>query len=83
MGRVSDFLKEGVGAVRITSGVGVLVIIWLIIGLVAAWQRGHLMTEDATCGSVGSTVATILVGPLNYVGVNPAIDCSQIPQPSQ
>ncbi|QVQ54544.1 hypothetical protein J4H86_13285 [Spiractinospora alimapuensis] len=70
---------------RIASVVGVLVVLWLLIGVAAAWQRGYLITEDASCASVGSTVTTILIGPLNYVGVNPAVDCSEwdVPQPSQ
>lgn len=69
---------------RIASVVGVLVVLWLLIGVAAAWQRDYLITEDASCASVATTVTTILVGPLNYIGVNPAIDCSEleIPEPS-
>jgi hypothetical protein len=33
------------------------------------------------CAGLGTTLLTIVVGPLNYVGVNPKIDC-KIPQPS-
>jgi hypothetical protein len=59
------------------------VVIWLIIGAIAAGQRGYYSTSDPDCGSTGSTVATIFVGPLNYVGVNPQVDCPSAPQPSE
>lgn len=60
----------------------VIVVIWLIIGAFAAGQRGYYQSSDADCGSVGSTVVTILAGPLNYIGVNPEIDCPELPEPS-
>jgi hypothetical protein len=63
-------------------GVPVIVLIWLLIGLFAAGQRGYLAT-DHDCASFGSTIVTILVGPLNYVGVNPEIDCPELPEPSE
>lgn len=65
------------------SVLGVLVVLWLLIGVFAAWQRGYLTMDEASCASVGSTVSTVLVGPLNYLGVNPAIDCPDVPEPSQ
>ncbi len=59
-----------------------LVIIWLLIGVVAAAQRDYFSGSDATCAKAGTIVATIAVGPLNYVGVNPKIKC-QTPEPSK
>lgn len=69
---------------RTTSIGTVFVIIWLIIGAVASWQRGYITTEP-TCATVSSTVITIVAGPLNYIGVNPEIDCPELetPQPSE
>ncbi|MGH3679977.1 MAG: hypothetical protein ACRDT2_06955 [Natronosporangium sp.] len=64
-------------------GIPVVVIIWLVIGAVAAAQRGYYSNSDQDCGSVGSTLVTILVGPLNYVGVNPEVECPSVPEPSE
>jgi hypothetical protein len=61
----------------------VIVVIWLLIGALAAGQRGYYQQSDPDCGSLGSTVVTILAGPLNYVGVNPEIDCPDVPEPSE
>jgi hypothetical protein len=60
----------------------VFVIIWLLIGLVAAVQRGSFST-DQDCESVGSILVTIFVGPLNYIGVNPEVECPSLPEPSE
>jgi hypothetical protein len=60
----------------------VVVLVWLLIGLAAAAQRHYFSGSDATCAKVGTTLVTIVAGPLNYVGANPKIDCSA-PQPSK
>ncbi|WP_460724066.1 hypothetical protein [Nocardia heshunensis] len=62
-----------------------LVVIWLIIGAVAAGQRHYYDNRPTNCASTGTVAVTILAGPLNYAGVNPKIhDCDvKIPQPSQ
>jgi hypothetical protein len=65
--------------VRIGSA---LVIIWLLIGVFAAYQRDYFAGSDANCAKAGTIAATIAVGPLNYVGVNPKIKCS-VPEPSK
>jgi membrane protein YdbS with pleckstrin-like domain len=65
--------------VRIIS---VLVVLWLLIGALAAWQRKYFSGSDANCAKVGTVVVTVLAGPLNYVGVNPKISCS-LPEPSK
>jgi hypothetical protein len=62
---------------------GVLVIVWLVIGAFAAFQRGYFGDDrNVNCKTGGDTVLTIVAGPLNYVGVNPKVDC-KVPQPSK
>lgn len=68
--------------------VGVLVVVWLLIGAVAAGQRGYFGDDrEVSCGTVGDTLLTVVAGPLNYVGVNPKVDCDELPddlpQPSE
>jgi hypothetical protein len=61
---------------------GVLLVIWLIIGAIAAGQRHYYSKDAATsCASASTIVVTIVAGPLNYFGVNPKVDC-KLPQPS-
>ncbi len=58
---------------------GLIVLIWLIIGAIAAGQRGYFGSSSATCAHAGNIIATIAAGPLNYVGVNPKISCHLSP----
>lgn len=60
----------------------VIVLIWLIIGAVAAGQRGYYNGGDASCAKAGTILVTIIAGPLNYVGANPRVNC-EVPQPSK
>jgi membrane protein YdbS with pleckstrin-like domain len=60
--------------------VGVLLVIWLIIGAIAAGQRGYYSSAKSNCASVATIAVTVLAGPLNYAGVNPKAGC---PQPSK
>jgi hypothetical protein len=63
----------------------IIVVVWLVIGVVAAAQRGYFGNDnDVSCKEVGDTALTIVAGPLNYVGVNPKIKCKKIdtPKPS-
>jgi membrane protein YdbS with pleckstrin-like domain len=72
-------------ATRTTSGsriITIIVLAWLLIGLAAAAQRNYFSGSDASCAKVGTTLVTIVAGPLNYVGANPKIDCAA-PQPSK
>lgn len=62
---------------------GVIVLIWLLIGVVAAYQRGYFSTSETNCATAGSIALTVVVGPLNYAGVNPKVTDCNIPQPSQ
>ncbi|QGN59228.1 hypothetical protein [Nostocoides sp. HKS02] len=61
--------------------IGILVILWLVVGVVATYQRGYFATDPSNCAKAGTIVATVVAGPLNYLGVNPKISCV-IPQPS-
>ncbi|HEY1621878.1 MAG TPA: hypothetical protein VGG25_29935 [Streptosporangiaceae bacterium] len=59
-----------------------LLVIWLVIGAIAAGQRNYYSGTSANCAKAGTIIVTILAGPLNYFGVNPKIKC-QVPQPSK
>jgi membrane protein YdbS with pleckstrin-like domain len=61
---------------------GILVVVWLVIGAIAAGQRHYYSSAKSNCASVGTITVTILAGPLNYVGANPKIHC-KVPQPSK
>jgi hypothetical protein len=58
-----------------------LILVWLIIGVVAAGQRHYYSGSQETCAHAGTIAVTIVAGPLNYIGVNPKISC-RIPQPT-
>jgi hypothetical protein len=60
----------------------VLVLIWLLIGVLAANQRHYFSGSTTNCAKAGTIAATIVAGPLNYFGVNPKISC-KLPQPSK
>jgi hypothetical protein len=64
--------------------IGLLIVIWLVIGAVAAFQRGYFGDEqDVSCKTFGDTALTIVAGPLNYIGVNPKVECAEAPEPSK
>ena len=60
----------------------ILVLVWLIVGVVAAAQRGYITHATQHCASVGTIAVTVIAGPLNYVGVNPEVTDCHVPQPS-
>lgn len=60
----------------------VVLLVWLIIGVVAAAQRSYFTNSPTNCAQAGTIAVTIVAGPLNYLGVNPKISC-QLPQPSK
>jgi hypothetical protein len=62
--------------------IGVLLVIWLIIGAIAGGQRHYYSGSKTTCAKAGTIAVTILAGPLNYVGANPKVHCA-VPQPSK
>ena len=53
----------------------VIVVIWLLIGAIAAGQRHYYSTSSADCAGAGTIAVTILAGPLNYFGANPKLVC--------
>jgi len=64
--------------------VSALVAVWLVIGLIAAFQRGYFGNDDTNCAEAGTILVTVVAGPLNYLGANPKIDCEiNVPQPSK
>ena len=68
---------------RMGSAITIIVIVWLVIGVAAAFQRGYLTGKDnVSCHTLSDTALTIIAGPLNYVGVNPKVNC-KVPQPSK
>jgi hypothetical protein len=58
-----------------------LLVVWLVIGGLAAGQRGDYQRFIGSCSRASTIAVTILAGPLNYVGVNPNINCTA-PRPS-
>jgi hypothetical protein len=61
----------------------VIVILWLLIGVAAAYQRDYFSGKTENCAKTGTVVVTIIAGPLNYVGVNPKVKSCKVPQPSK
>jgi hypothetical protein len=57
-----------------------LLVIWLVIGGIAAAQRGDYK-GPIDCSSASTIAVTVVAGPLNYVHVDPHINCTT-PQPS-
>src|SRR6266516_5661487 len=53
----------------------VLLIVWLVIGGIAAGQRGDF-NGSMGCSSASTIAVTVLAGPLNYTGVHPDIHCT-------
>lgn len=61
----------------------VVVVIWLVIGVLAAWQRDYFSSSKPSCARTGTVVVTVVAGPLNYLGVNPKVKHCTTPQPSK
>ena len=62
---------------------GLVILVWLVIGVVAAGQRGYFGDDrDVNCKTFSDTALTIVAGPLNYVGANPKVKC-EVPEPSK
>ncbi len=63
-----------------------VIVVWLLIGGLAAAQRGYFSGKKSNCAALSTTALTIVSGPLNYFGVNPKVSCKQVqknlPQPS-
>jgi hypothetical protein len=53
-----------------------IVIIWFVLGVSAADDRGYFNTHvPRTCAFVGSAALTVTVGPFNYAGLHPQAAC--------
>ena len=73
---------------RPTTGIGprlvaIVLVVWFVIGAIAAGQRGYYDSGSANCAHASTIVVTILAGPLNYVGANPTVGQCHVPQPSR
>jgi hypothetical protein len=55
-----------------------LLVIWLLIGALAAFQRGYFEDGEGGCAKAGTIALTVVAGPLNYVGANPEVDCADV-----
>ena len=60
-----------------------LLVVWLVIGGLAAFQRDYFKGDNSSCAKTGTVVLTVIAGPLNYVGVNPKVHDCKVPQPSK
>jgi hypothetical protein len=53
----------------------VLILIWLLIGAIAAGQRHYYTTSSLDCAGAGTIVVTLAFGPANYLGADPKLTC--------
>lgn len=62
----------------------VMIVVWLVVGALAAWERGYFQELPTDCARVATIASVISVGPLNYLGMNPRLErCHvQLAQPS-
>ncbi|OHU95134.1 hypothetical protein [Mycobacterium talmoniae] len=67
---------------RFGGYLGAIVLVWLLIGVLATWQRGYFQRNDTNCATAGSVALTVVAGPLNYAGVNPKVTDCRLPEPS-
>jgi hypothetical protein len=53
-----------------------VVIIWFVLGVSSADNRGYFNTHvPRTCEFVGSAALTVVAGPFNYAGYHPHAYC--------
>ncbi|MGO9381825.1 MAG: hypothetical protein ACLP4W_06935 [Mycobacterium sp.] len=62
--------------------IGAIVLVWLLIGVFAAYQRDYFKGGSTSCVTAGNIALTVIAGPLNYAGVNPKVKDCHLPQPS-
>ncbi|MDZ5661308.1 hypothetical protein HN031_06940 [Nocardioides sp. zg-1308] len=67
--------------------IGILIVIWLVIGAFAAYQRGYFDDTRTNCSEASDIALNIVAGPLNYTGLNPKVSCADVdvdvPEPSE
>jgi hypothetical protein len=73
---------DGDVEVAMRSVISLLVLLWLIVGVFAAYQRDYFSKGRPDCAHAGTVVVTVVAGPLNYLGANPKVHC-KVPQPSK
>jgi membrane protein YdbS with pleckstrin-like domain len=61
--------------------IALLLLVWLLVGAFAAYQRGYFSSADSNCAKTETVALTVVAGPLNYLGVNPKTQCV-VPKPS-
>jgi hypothetical protein len=59
----------------------IVVLLWLLIGVFAAFQRGYFDDTRTNCSEAGDIALTVVAGPLNYFGVNPKVKCADVKVP--
>jgi hypothetical protein len=78
-----EFAIADCGQTRCVRLGSLLLVLWLIVGVIAAGQRGYFSGSSTDCAKAGTIAVTVLAGPLNYVGVNPKIHDCRLPRPSR
>jgi hypothetical protein len=53
----------------------VVLLVWLISGVVAAAQRDYFTGSATDCDHAATIAATVIAGPMNYAGADPAVSC--------
>ena len=63
----------------------IVIVVWLVIGVLAAFQRDYFSDARTNCAEASNIALTIVAGPLNYLGVNPKVKCKDVnvPEPSR
>ena len=74
IGRLVGVYADDATEVQVHIG-SALLVIWLVIGGIAAGQRGDYK-GPVGCSRASTIAVTILAGPFNYAGVNPNINCT-------
>ena len=49
----------------------VVLVVWLLIGVVAVFQRGYFGNSSTSCAHLGTVALTVVAGPLNYAASTP------------
>jgi hypothetical protein len=62
-----------------------IVLFWILIGVLAAWQRDYFHKLPPDCAHIGTVVMAVAAGPLNYLGANPRLaKCElRVPRPDR
>jgi hypothetical protein len=60
----------------------IVLVVWLLVGVIAAGQRHDFGALPLSCNSIADVTITIAAGALNYLGVDPKVSC-HAPVPSK